>query len=71
MEVSGSETDDPERLEEDLKAIVDEVCAHDPRCDLVATLTIRDDAVEVHMVCETDAALAAGSEARVVTVREG
>ena len=71
MEVSGSETDNPERLEEDLKAIIDEVCAHDASCDLVVTLTIQDDGVEMHMVCEVGEAPAAGSEARIITVREG
>ena len=70
MEVSGSETHEPDAFVGELKAAVVAVCGEaaadsvDP-CDLVATMTIRDDHVEVHLACKD-----AGPSAHVVAARE-
>ncbi len=75
MEVSGSETHEPDAFEGELKAAVAAVCGEaaadsaDRSCHLVATMTIRDDHVEVHLACE-EAGPSAVDDAQVVTARE-
>ena len=75
MEVSGSATHEPDTLEGELKTAVAAVCGEaaadsaDRSCRLVATMTIRDDHVEVHLAGE-EAGPSAVDEDRVVTARE-
>lgn len=75
MEVSDSETHEPEALEGELKAAVAAVCGEaaadgaEPSCHLAATMTIRDDHVEVHLACE-EAGPSAVDDVRVVRAGE-
>ena len=75
MEVSGSETHEPDAFQGELKAAVSAVCGEAAAdfaarsCHLVATMTIRDDHVEVHLACK-ETGSSAVDDAHVVMARE-
>lgn len=54
MDVSGSETGEPERLESDLREAVAAICSHAGAADalqVVATFEIHDRSVDVRLAC--------------------
>ena len=70
MEVSGSETGEPERLESELRDAVAAICRNTEGGDslqVVATFQIRDSQVDVRLACEGPGA---SPEERVVVAQE-
>ncbi len=73
MEVSGSETSDPERLGEELNKALGVLCAAldaDPECNIVVVFDIRQDSVEVRLSCEDGESPEPGAAEHVVTAHE-
>ena len=56
MEAGNSETEDPEGLENSLKAAIGAIFRHDgvaEACHLVATFDIHDTGIDVRLTCDT------------------
>ncbi len=73
MEVSGAETSEPERLEQDLRQAIDAICRDDEdaaACHVVATLEIHDSGVDVRLNCERQGTADNGLAEPVVAARE-
>ena len=74
LEVGGSDADEPERLEEEMRAAVDALCGttepSPSERELLATLKILEDCIEVRLSRADGEEAEGADERRILTVRE-